>query len=67
MEFIGDDKFALYFMRYTGEWVGIHDSMSVDESMEASIKSHPHLALCRWGSMLTHRIRRQGRKVVLSD
>lgn len=35
MEFIGDGKFALYFMRYTGEWVGIHDSMSVDESMEA--------------------------------
>ena len=35
MEFIGDGKFALYFMRHTGEWVGIHDSMSVDESMEA--------------------------------
>ncbi len=35
MEYIGDGKFALYFMRYTGEWVGIHDSMSVDESMEA--------------------------------
>lgn len=35
MEFIGDGKFALCFMRYTGEWVGIHDSMSVDESMEA--------------------------------
>ncbi len=35
MEYIGDCKFALYFMRYTGEWVGIHDSMSVDESMEA--------------------------------
>jgi hypothetical protein len=35
MEYIGDDKFALYFMRYTGEWVGIHDAMSVDESMES--------------------------------
>jgi hypothetical protein len=35
MEYIGDSQFALYFMRYTGEWVGIHDSMSVDESMES--------------------------------
>lgn len=35
MEYIGDNKFALYFMRYTGEWVGIHDSMSVDQSMDA--------------------------------
>ncbi len=35
MECLGDSKFALYFRRYTGEWVGIHDSMSVDESMEA--------------------------------
>ena len=35
MEYIGDAKFALYFMRYTGEWVGIYDSLSVDESMKA--------------------------------
>lgn len=35
MEYIGNDKFALYFMRCTVEWVGIHDAMSVDESMEA--------------------------------
>ena len=35
MEYIGDDKFALYFMRYTGEWVGAFDALSVDESMKA--------------------------------
>ena len=35
MEYIGDAKFALYFMRHTGEWVGIYDALSVDESMKA--------------------------------
>jgi hypothetical protein len=35
MEYIGDGKFALYFMRYTGEWVGVFDALSVDESMKA--------------------------------
>jgi hypothetical protein len=35
MEYLGNAKFALYFMRHTGEWVGIHDSLSVDECMKA--------------------------------
>jgi hypothetical protein len=35
MEYIGDAKFAVYFMRHTGEWVGIYDALSVDESMRA--------------------------------
>ena len=35
MESLGNDKFALYFMRHTGEWVGIYDSLSVDECMRA--------------------------------
>jgi len=35
MEFVGDAKFALYFMRHNGEWVGIHDALSVDECMKA--------------------------------
>jgi hypothetical protein len=36
MEPLGDGKFALYFMRYTGkEWVGIFDALSVDECMKA--------------------------------
>ena len=36
MEPLGDGKFALYFMRYTGkEWVGAFDALTVDESMKA--------------------------------
>lgn len=35
MEYLGNAKFALYFMRHTGEWVGIYDALSVDESMKA--------------------------------
>jgi hypothetical protein len=36
MEPLGNGKFALYFMRYTGtEWVGIGDELSVDECMKA--------------------------------
>ncbi len=31
MEYLGNDRFALYFMRHTGEWVGIYDGLSVDE------------------------------------
>jgi hypothetical protein len=35
MEHLGNGKFALYFMRHTGEWVGIYDSLFVDECMKA--------------------------------
>jgi hypothetical protein len=35
MEYLGMNRFALYFMRHTGEWVGIYDSLSVDECMKA--------------------------------
>ena len=36
MEPLGDGKFALYAMRYTGkEWVGVLDALSVDECMKA--------------------------------
>lgn len=36
MEPLGNGKFALYAMRYTGkEWVGIFDAISVDECMRA--------------------------------
>ena len=35
MEPLGGGKFALYFMRHSGEWVGIYDSLSVDECMKA--------------------------------
>ena len=35
MEPLGGGKFALYFLRHTGEWVGIYDSLSADECMNA--------------------------------
>ena len=36
MEPLGDGKFALYAMRYTGkEWVGVLDALTVDKSMKA--------------------------------
>jgi hypothetical protein len=35
MEYVGDGTFVLSFMRQTGEWVGIYDALSVDESMKA--------------------------------
>jgi hypothetical protein len=35
MEHQGNNKFALSFMRHTGEWVGILDSLSVEECMKA--------------------------------
>src|SRR5262249_45717134 len=35
MEHLGMNRFALYFMRHTGEWVGLYDSLSVDECMKA--------------------------------
>jgi len=35
MEYLDNAKFALYFMRHTGEWVRLYDTLSVDECMEA--------------------------------
>jgi hypothetical protein len=35
MEHLGNGNFALYFMRHTGEWVGLYDGLSVDECMKA--------------------------------
>ena len=35
MEYLGDNKFTLSFMRHTGEWVGILSSLSVEECMKA--------------------------------
>lgn len=45
MEHLGNGKFALYAMRYTGkEWVGIFDAISVDECMKA-IQDDPWFVL----------------------
>lgn len=35
MEYLGGGRFALYFMRHTGAWVGLYDALSVDESLNA--------------------------------
>ena len=35
IEFLHNAKCTLYFMRHTGKWVGIYDSLSVDECLRA--------------------------------
>jgi hypothetical protein len=35
MEYVGNGKFALSFMRHTGKWVRLYERMSVDECMKA--------------------------------
>ena len=35
LEYMGNAKFALSFMRHNGEWVGLFDSLSVDECLKA--------------------------------
>jgi hypothetical protein len=40
MEYVGDSKFALSFMRHTGQWVQIYDCMTLEECLTA-IKDDP--------------------------
>jgi hypothetical protein len=35
MEYVGNDQFALLFMRHTGQWVQLYDALSVDECLKA--------------------------------
>jgi hypothetical protein len=35
MEFVGDGKFSLSFMRHTGKWVVLYDRLSLDECLDA--------------------------------
>jgi len=35
MEYVGDAKFALSFMRHTGKWVALFTGISIDECMTA--------------------------------
>jgi hypothetical protein len=35
MEFVGDGKFALSFMRHTEQWVTLYDALTVDECLKA--------------------------------
>ena len=35
MEYVGDGKFALSFMRHTGQSVELYDALTVNECMKA--------------------------------
>jgi hypothetical protein len=35
LEYLGDEKFALSFMRHNGEWVGLFTVISLDDCMKA--------------------------------
>jgi hypothetical protein len=35
MEYVGNGRFALSFRRPTGQWVELHDALSVDECPKA--------------------------------
>ena len=35
MEYVIDGKFALSFMRHTGQWVRLYEALSVDECLKA--------------------------------
>jgi hypothetical protein len=35
MEYLGDGKFDLCFLRHTGTWEGIYEALSVDECLKA--------------------------------
>ena len=34
MEYLDNGTFTLSFMRHTGEWVGMYDALTIDESMK---------------------------------
>jgi len=35
MEYVGDNKFNMAFLRHTGEWIEILEALSVDKCMDA--------------------------------
>ena len=41
LTYIGADRFALAYMRYTGQWVEMYPSLSADECL-AAIRDEPH-------------------------
>jgi hypothetical protein len=40
LEYVGDAKFNLAFMRHTGQWVQLYEGLSVDECLQA-IRNDP--------------------------
>lgn len=41
MEYIGNERFNLSYMRHTGQWFEIYSELSIDECLK-SIESEPH-------------------------
>ncbi len=41
LEYAGNDRFNLSYMRHTGQWLEIYSGLSVDECLDA-IKDDPH-------------------------
>jgi hypothetical protein len=41
MEYIGDNKFNLSYMRYTEQWLELYEGLSLDECLTA-IENEPH-------------------------
>jgi hypothetical protein len=41
LEYTGNDRFSLSYMRYTGQWVELYAGLTIDECLE-SIRSEPH-------------------------
>lgn len=44
MEFAGQNRFHLAFMRHTGEWIGLYQGLSLDECLQA-IRDDPFFQL----------------------
>ena len=42
LEYVGGNRFHLSFMRYTEEWVELHQNLSLNECLEA-IRNEPYL------------------------
>ena len=41
LEYVGNERFSLAYMRHTGQWVELFTGLSLDECLE-SIKNEPH-------------------------
>ncbi|MBM3238771.1 hypothetical protein FJZ31_20975 [Candidatus Poribacteria bacterium] len=41
MEYVGDNKFNLSYMRYTGQWLELYEGLSLEECLTA-IENEPH-------------------------
>lgn len=41
LQYTGNDRFSISYMRHTGQWVGLFTELTLDECLE-SIKNEPH-------------------------